>query len=99
MPSKPRDILPSFSTTNEIKLIVSVGQLPHGNNPGYSLENLSYLLPHFIYGLCTIAAKPPCPGSRMGWASSLSNPNSCIGITLPSVPVYHGVLAVHPAKQ
>ena len=37
MPSKPRDILPSFSNTKAIKLNVSVGQLPHGNNPGYSL--------------------------------------------------------------
>ena len=79
MSSESRDILPSFSTKKGIKLKSSVGQLPHGNNPGYSLQILSYCLIIFME-LCSIAAKPPCSGSRMGWVPSLSNPNFGKGI-------------------
>mgnify|MGYP001801708921 CR=1 FL=1 len=96
MPSKPRNILPSFSTTEEIKLNASVGQLPHGNNSGYPLKNVSYCL---ILFMDYARLLPNHLVQAAGLVGHLRFQTLIFGITLPSVQVYNAVLAVHPAKQ
>ena len=56
MPSEPRDILPSFSTTKAMKQNLSKFQPPYDINLGYkTIKPIS--LPHNIYGLCPNTAK------------------------------------------
>ena len=94
-----QDILPSFTTAKEIKLNDIVGQLPHGNNPGYSLQILSYCL---ILFMDYVRSLPNHLVQAAGWVGHLHFQTLILakelGPTLPNVPVYHAVLDVHPAK-
>ena len=72
MPSEPRDILPSFSTTKAMKQNLSKFQPPNDINLGYkTIKPIS--LPHNIYGLCPNTAKTASLGIFKEWQIMLAS--------------------------